>query len=120
VREISTTAAVPSTTHEHPELACPDCGSTLRLALVRTAADAAWEPPAERDRPGLRAAPEVARLPDFETSIQEHKRELIARALSESNGVMTRAAKALGLKYTTFVAMVHRLGLSEGQPTDSD
>jgi len=30
-------------------------------------------------------------------------------ALEESDGVMTRAAKTLGLKYTTFVAMAHRL-----------
>ncbi len=113
VREVSAATPVPAPSSDHPEFACPDCGSTLRLALIRTSAESAWSPPGSGDRrPTLRAAPDIDPLPDFEDSIQEFKRELISRALSEHDGVMTRAAKALGLKYTTFVAMVHRLGIN--------
>jgi len=104
-------AATPTPAPEHRDLACPDCGTSLRLALVPSRYDNSYATPHPHgDTPAaLKAAPDVEPLPDFETSIQEHKRELIARALQESDGVMTRAAKALGLKYTTFVAMVHRL-----------
>jgi transcriptional regulator with GAF, ATPase, and Fis domain len=61
-------------------------------------------------------APSGAEVPleGFDDTVNAFKRELIARALDESGGVMTRAAKALGLKYTTFVAMAHRLGVSKG------
>ncbi|MGD8817178.1 MAG: helix-turn-helix domain-containing protein [Acidobacteriota bacterium] len=62
-------------------------------------------------------APE-APLPDFERSVRDYKRTLIGRALAENDGVMTRASKALGLKYTTFVAMVHRLQIDTG-PTET-
>ncbi len=61
----------------------------------------------------LQPVPEREEGPDFEESIRRHKRDLIAAALEQNGGVMTRAAKALELKYTTFVAMVHRLGLLE-------
>jgi len=75
----------------------------VRLALV-----------ADRqvDHPGtaaLHSAPSLQALPDFEDAVTEYKRHLVRRALDDNDGVMTRAAKALGLKYTTFVAMVHRL-----------
>jgi hypothetical protein len=33
---------------------------------------------------------------------------------------MTRAAEALGLKYTTFVAMVHRLGVLQEEGTEAE
>ena len=60
-------------------------------------------------------------MPDFDASIRDFKRDLICRALAENGGVMTRTAKALGLKYTTFVAMVHRLGvLDEPEPKTTD
>lgn len=94
-----------------PVLACPGCGTEVRLELVpvepspRQLADAAplsnaHEPP----------------LPDFEQSVRDYKRALIGRALAENDGVMTRASKALGLKYTTFVAMVHRLEIDTAEP----
>ena len=90
-------------------MACPDCGSKVRLALVPSFAEEPTEAPSHDARPTLRAAPDPGPLPSFEDSIQNHKRELITRALEQNDGVMTRAAKALGLKYTTFVAMTHRL-----------
>jgi len=48
------------------------------------------------------------------------QRQLIRRALEENGEVMTRAAKALGLKYTTFVAMAHRLGVVEKDKNGDD
>lgn len=86
-------------------LACPECGSALRLEL-----QAMGYQRAARHRP-LRAAPTPEAIPDFDASIRGFKRQLLARALEENGGVMTRAAKALGIKYTTFVAMIHRLGM---------
>ena len=94
-----------ATTH----LACPECGTAVRLALLPA-------PGVEQVNAGLRTAPSPEPLPDFEDAVTGYKRELVARALEENDGVMTRAAKALGLKYTTFVAMVHRL--DEGDSGD--
>lgn len=94
-------------------LTCPDCGSSVRLALVSASNDVGEAGSAPR------AVPEPVSdndsLPDFDRSVRRYKRELIARALDDNDGVMTRAAKALGLKYTTFVAMVHRLGMSPSE-----
>ena len=103
-------APAASTAVEQPDLACPGCGAVLRLALVpaTTGSQAAPVPDA---LPKLRAAPRVVPLPNFEESVQRYKRDLLARALKDNGGVMTRAAAALGVKYTTFVAMVHRLGV---------
>lgn len=89
-------------------LACPQCGSAVRLALLP--GEEIGHPNAE-----LRPAPAPERLPDFEDAVTHYKRELVSRALEENDGVMTRAAKALGLKYTTFVAMVHRLEEKDGE-----
>ena len=102
-------------------LGCPECGTALQLQLsprmatnpLDAAQDHAAPVDAPHPRPGahpLRAAPEP--IPDFGESIREFKRRLLTRALRENDGVMTRAAKAVGLKYTTFVAMVHRLEIS--------
>ena len=93
------------------DLVCPDCGTAVRLALVA-------DREAEHVSGGLRSAPSPAPLPDFEDAITGYKRELVRRALEENDGVMTRAAKALGLKYTTFVAMVHRLDADGSEPGD--
>jgi transcriptional regulator with GAF, ATPase, and Fis domain len=100
-------------------LKCPDCGSSVRLALVSTVDRGLHH------RSAPRAVPDPvegsASLPDFEQSVKRYKRDLIARALDENDGVMTRAAKALGLKYTTFVAMVHRLEMGPREDDrDSD
>ena len=111
--ELGAVAPVGFPAPERPHLGCPDCGAILRLALVRTSAETPWTSPTLSAPTPLRAAPKAEPLPDFEASIQNHKRELIRRALDNNSGVMTRAAKALGLKYTTFVAMVHRLGVLE-------
>ena len=107
--------AVPVT--REPALECPSCGSALRLQLGHVDGESPFVPPNGR---GLRSAPQPDGLPDFEDSIENHKRELLRRALDENDGVMTRAAKALGLKYTTFVAMVHRLGIMESDSPDMD
>ena len=102
----------PAATVEAPALACPDCGAHVRLVLVPDTEAPVREGTAQRKN--LHAAPNP--LPDFESSVRQHKRELIARALEENDGVMTRAAKAVGLKYTTFVAMVHRLDATDEEP----
>lgn len=83
-------------------LACPNCGAAVRLALTA-------DRQADHTSTGLRSAPSPEALPDFDDAVTEYKRDLVRRALDDNDGVMTRAAKALGLKYTTFVAMVHRL-----------
>jgi transcriptional regulator with GAF, ATPase, and Fis domain len=57
-------------------------------------------------------------LEPFDDTVNAFKRELITRALAENSNVMTRAAKALGLKYTTFVAMAHRLGITKDGDSD--
>ena len=103
---------------ENMALACPDCGSKVHLALVQTSPEEAAEAHTHRAASALRPAPEPGQLPSFEDSIQRHKRELISRALEETDGVMTRAAKALGLKYTTFVAMAHRLEIPASNGTE--
>ena len=92
----------------HEPLACPECGSRLQLQL--RALDA--PPQIQRPTP-LHQAPAAEAPADFEASVCEHKRYLLRRALQDNGGVMTRAAKAVGLKYTTFVAMAHRLGIVE-------
>ena len=96
-------------------LACPECGYKVRLALIPTSPEGAPEAHSRDPTSALRSAPapEPEPLLSFEDSIQRHKRELMTWALEESDGVMTRAAKTLGLKYTTFVAMAHRLDVRQ-------
>jgi len=110
VREMPAAVPYPLSTPAGPQLACPDCGAQVQLALV-PAAGAAFQEPA----PVPHAAPEDEMLPAFDDSVRAYKRQLVQRALQENDGVMTRAAKALGLKYTTFVAMVHRLEEEDGE-----
>jgi transcriptional regulator with GAF, ATPase, and Fis domain len=86
----------------------------VRLALIPANG---WAQPAGPAAP--QPAIDQGSVPDFEESVARFKRELISRALEDNDGVMTRAAKALGLKYTTFVAMVHRLDVSTGEDRDS-
>ena len=112
ISELNTTPLVGTPSPEPLQLACPDCGCSLKLALVADQASQEHHPSSES--PTLRPAPEPSATPSFEDSIRDHKRDLIVRALEEHNGVMTRAAKALDLKYTTFVAMVHRLEIDTG------
>lgn len=104
-----------STTPGDHRLSCPECGTSLRLELQPA-------PPSHARRParasGLHAAPEPDSLPDFEATVKDYKRKLISRAMKENDGVMTRAAEALGLKYTTFVAMAHRLDVVENNGDD--
>ena len=91
-------------------LECPECGSALRLQFAASGHSAA------NATHGVAARRPTA-VADFDASICNFKRELICRALADNGGVMTRTAKALGLKYTTFVAMVHRLGvLDQAEP----
>jgi len=116
VQELSTaTPALPLAWE--PALECPSCGSVLRLQLAEADGDSMF---AMASGQRLRSAPPQGALPDFEASIEDHKRELLRRALDQNDAVMTRAAKALGLKYTTFVAMVHRLGLVNDDCGDTD
>lgn len=96
----------------HP-LACPECRSLLRLSLTPWSGEMLPPQPQRMSPSTLQPAPEQEEDPDFEESIRRHKRDLIAAALEQNGGVMTRAANALGLKYTTFVAMVHRFGVLE-------
>lgn len=98
------------------DLSCPQCGAALLLQLHTRATEG-------RKAGDLPAAPKPETRPDFETSVNALKRDLLEQALQESGGVMTQAAKAIGLKYTTFVAMAHRLGVVESdgeQQADSD
>lgn len=99
-----------------PVVDCPRCGSALQLDLR----------PVHGPNGGgahhggaLRPAPEPEPIPDFEESVNAYKRQLLNRALDENGRVMTRAARDLGLKYTTFVAMAHRLGVV-GDDEDGD
>jgi transcriptional regulator with GAF, ATPase, and Fis domain len=99
---------VPLVYHDlHPDgLACPECGAALKLQLLASQVfdrqPAATSPTREATEPV-----------DYEDTVTTFKRELVSRALRENGGVMTRAAKALNLKYTTFVAMAHRLGVAK-------
>jgi len=99
----------------HP-LACPECGTALSLRLLATHA-------ARHIAPSIAPAASQRPLEHFEDAVNGFKRKLITQALKENGDVMTRAAKALGLKYTTFVAMAHRLGFTkngacDGRPED--
>lgn len=116
VLEAAQTAAPSPRTTSEPglhALACPECGSALRLQLQ------AGHPSRVEPRP-LRPAPTPEPIPDFDASVRDFKRELLGRALDENGGVMTRAAKALGVKYTTFVAMTHRLDLLDKKEEAGD
>jgi hypothetical protein len=92
-------------------LACPECGTALSLRLLETQAD-------HHIAPRIAPAPSLGSHDQFDEAVNTFKRELIAHALKENGGVMTRAAKALGLKYTTFVAMAHRLGITKNGTRD--
>ena len=91
-------------------LACPECGTALSLRLLATQAAHHVAPSIA---PGIAPATLHVPLDQFDDAVEAFKRELITRALKENGGVMTRAARALGLKYTTFVAMAHRLGITK-------
>ena len=95
----------------HHPLACPECGTGLSLRLLATQA-------AHHVAPSIAPAASHEPLDQFDDAVNEFKRDLIARALQENRGVMTRAAKTLGLKYTTFVAMAHRLGITKDDSRD--
>jgi len=92
-------------------LACPECGTALSLRLLGTQA-------AHHGAPSIAPAASNVPLEQFDEAVNTFKRELITRALKENGKVMTRAAKALGLKYTTFVAMAHRLGITKNESCD--
>jgi len=112
-------APAPQPVAAQTALACPDCGSMVRLALIPAAAQ--QSAPALHSPQHLRPAPDPGGTEEFEDSVRRYKRELISRALETHGGVMTRAAKALGLKYTTFVAMVHRLEVfADGEESPAD
>jgi len=89
----------------HP-LACPECGTKLSLRLLATQV-------VQQGAPSIAPVASPGSLEQFEDAVNGFKRELITRALEENGGVMTRAASALGLKYTTFVAMAHRLDIMQ-------
>lgn len=114
--------AAPDAVHA---LSCPVCGTPLRLQLqpVPHGPPVASESDGHRPRPTYEPEPEPEPeqepLPDFESTVKDYKRRLVGRALEENGGVMTRAAKALGVKYTTFVAMAHRLGVVEKDGNDN-
>ncbi len=110
-RELPAAAPVSYPAAENHALSCPECGSGVRLMLTLGSS----EPPQPQPMSPLTLQPTPGheQALDFEESIRRHKRGLIVAALEQNGGVMTRTAKALGLKYTTFVAMVHRLGVLE-------
>ncbi len=112
-RELPALAPVSYPVAENHALSCPECGSVLRLSLTAWRHEMLPPQPRQMSSLTLQPAPEHEETPDFEGSIRRHKRDLIAAALEQNGGVMTRSATALGLKYTTFVAMVHRLGVLE-------
>jgi hypothetical protein len=119
VQEIAPAPAAPQPAAAQTALACPDCGSMVRLALIP--ATVQQSAPAAHSPRHLRPAPDPGGTEEFEDSVRRYKRELISRALETHDGVMTRAARALGLKYTTFVAMVHRLEvLADGEESPAD
>lgn len=110
-RELPAAEPVSYPEAENHSLSCPECGSVVRLTLTL---ESSQPPQPQRLSPlTLQPAPAHDEAPDFEESIRRHKRSLIVAALERNGGVMTQTAKALGLKYTTFVAMVHRLGVLE-------
>ncbi len=112
VREIPAIVAAPPfhPVDDHP-VSCPGCGTTLRVTVTATTSNGAAGP---RSAPlTLQRPPDAAGERSFDEAILHHKRELIVQALERNDGVMTRAARSLGLKYTTFVAMVHRLGIPD-------
>jgi two-component system response regulator HydG len=50
-------------------------------------------------------------------SFIEQEREILRRALDHAGGNRTRAARALGLKRTTLIEKMRKLGLDEGRPS---
>ena len=43
--------------------------------------------------------------------VDDVRRMLVLRALRKADGVMKQAAEIAGMKYTTFHALLHRLGI---------
>jgi len=64
----------------------------------------------ERDSAGAGALPEGQGLDEATADLQ---RRMIRRALGEAAGVKAKAARALGLKRTTLLAAMKRLGLAD-------
>ena len=98
---------------QYHALACPECGTALRLQLLATQA-------ARQIASSSTRVTSHEPLVNFDDTVDTFKRDLLTRALKENGGVMTRAAKAVGLKYTTFVAMAHRLGVGETAPVAAE
>ena len=99
----------PAASQSAHAFACPECGASLRFGLQSAQAFHTFPPLAAA--PSLHPSSHSSLPADFDGRVKEFQRTLVSRALEENNGVMTRAAKALGLKYTTFVAMARRLGV---------
>ncbi|HEX4613287.1 MAG TPA: sigma 54-interacting transcriptional regulator, partial [Urbifossiella sp.] len=85
-------------------------GPELRIPLGELAAVAAPESSA---LPSIPSTPPAAPRPP---TLKEAEREMIARALEASNGVIggpSGAAARLGLKRTTLISRMHKLGLGK-------
>jgi transcriptional regulator with GAF, ATPase, and Fis domain len=52
-------------------------------------------------------------LPKGDIRFEEWEKDILAQALQESNGMMTQAAKRLGMTYRTFQYRAAKFGLKE-------
>lgn len=66
--------------------------------------------PGSRNRQVPRSAGNAAI--DYRTAVDQFRRDLLTRALSQVGGNKTRAAEALGIKRTTLNSQIKELGLS--------
>ena len=103
--------SLPSRAVVQPHVDCPRCELSISLSGMQVAlnGNGAGAPETDELEKQLEAL-ETGRS-DYKTVLNAIERDLLGRALERNNGVMKYAARALGLKYTTFVAKAHRLGL---------
>ena len=94
------------------------------VTLAQTVIHVEDLPPELVGDPGRAASSEPLVLPadglDMEATLERIERSLIRQALERANGVRTQAAKVLGLSFRSLRYRLHKLGMAQGEPDDSD
>ena len=85
---------------------CPHCDSSVQAGHLSLAFNL---PGDRRDVQLFLVNPDNA----LEDVLDEVRRTLVSRALRDTHGNKSKAAAQLGMKYTTFYALVKRLGLED-------
>ena len=94
------------------EVDCPRCGDRIVVESLAVRATAAGQSgvPLDLERRGR----------SLDAILQDVRRRLVVDALRHANGVKSRAARSLGMKYSTFYELVRRLGVDDDDGTEPE